>query len=145
MLSAQLNLNFQFSSRFQRNHYLFLPWLILGFMLCIGLLVDVIYTAVVNFLDDQVTAGVLWLVIGFITVSKCRSRAKCCHHQHDLFDGIKRVNCFSFSLFAFFLHSSLFLLVGRRAIALFPIKRAKWQGQIPTNALPTIDRVRPQL
>jgi hypothetical protein len=51
-----------------KNQYLFLPWLILGFMLCIGLLVDVIYTAVVNFIDDQFTAGVLWLIIGFITV-----------------------------------------------------------------------------
>ncbi|KAG5682323.1 hypothetical protein PVAND_011682 [Polypedilum vanderplanki] len=51
-----------------RNQYLFLPWIILGIMLCIGLLVDVIYTAVVFFLDKNNTAGILWLVIGLICV-----------------------------------------------------------------------------
>ncbi|CRK99064.1 CLUMA_CG012142, isoform A [Clunio marinus] len=51
-----------------RNQYLFLPWIILGIMLCIGLLVDVIYTAVVFFIDDHTTAGILWLVIGLICV-----------------------------------------------------------------------------
>lgn len=70
-LSATINFNFQLSRIQQKNQYLFLPWLILGFMLCIGLLVDVIYTAVVNFLDDQFTAGVLWLIIGFFTVGEC--------------------------------------------------------------------------
>lgn len=39
-------------------------------MLCIGLLVDVIYTAVVNFLENDTTSGILWLVIGLITVGK---------------------------------------------------------------------------
>lgn len=51
-----------------RNHYLFLPWIILGIMLCIGLLVDVIYTSVVFFLDKNTTTGILWLVIGLICV-----------------------------------------------------------------------------
>lgn len=40
-------------------------------MLCIGLLVDVIYTAVVFFLDDHTTTGILWLVIGLICVGEC--------------------------------------------------------------------------
>lgn len=39
-------------------------------MLCIGLLVDVIYTAVVFFIDDFVTTAVLWLVIGTICVGE---------------------------------------------------------------------------
>jgi len=51
-----------------RNQYLFLPWIILGIMLCIGLLVDVIYTAVVFFLDDYTMQGALVLVIGLICV-----------------------------------------------------------------------------
>jgi hypothetical protein len=55
---------------FQRNHYLFLPWIILGLLLCIGLLVDVIYTAVVFFLDSHNKAGTLWLVFGLLAVGK---------------------------------------------------------------------------
>lgn len=51
-----------------RNQYLFLPWIILGIMLCIGLLVDVIYTAIVFFLDSKFNAGILWLIIGLLCV-----------------------------------------------------------------------------
>ncbi|CAG9805497.1 unnamed protein product [Chironomus riparius] len=51
-----------------KNQYLFLPWIILGIMLCIGLLVDVIYTAVVAFLDNKVEAGIYWLVFGLLAV-----------------------------------------------------------------------------
>ena len=39
-------------------------------MLCIGLLVDVIYTAVVAFLDNKVEAGIYWLVFGLLAVGK---------------------------------------------------------------------------
>ncbi|CAO1401135.1 unnamed protein product [Diamesa hyperborea] len=52
----------------KRNHYLFLPWIILGIMLCIGLLIDVIYTAVVFFWDNHFTTGIIWLIVGLICV-----------------------------------------------------------------------------
>ncbi|KAL5279733.1 hypothetical protein ACFFRR_003998 [Megaselia abdita] len=52
----------------KRNHYLMLPWVVLGIMICIGLLISVIYTAVVFFIDGFVLAGVLWLVIGVLAV-----------------------------------------------------------------------------
>lgn len=70
---AQLDVhsaNFPVLSVIQRNQYLFLPWIILGIMLCIGLLVDVIYTAVVFFMDDHTTAGILWIVFGLICVGE---------------------------------------------------------------------------
>lgn len=54
----------------QKNHYLFLPWIILGIMLCIGLLVDVIYTSVVFFIDGFTTSGFLWLAFGLLAVGK---------------------------------------------------------------------------
>uniref|UniRef100_A0A1B0A662 Uncharacterized protein n=1 Tax=Glossina pallidipes TaxID=7398 RepID=A0A1B0A662_GLOPL len=44
-----------------RNHYLMMPWVVLGIMIAIGLLVSVIYTAVVFFIDGFVLTGVLWL------------------------------------------------------------------------------------
>uniref|UniRef100_A0A1A9UF14 Uncharacterized protein n=1 Tax=Glossina austeni TaxID=7395 RepID=A0A1A9UF14_GLOAU len=50
----------------KRNHYLMMPWVVLGIMIAIGLLVSVIYTAVVFFIDGFVLTGVLWLVFGLI-------------------------------------------------------------------------------
>ncbi|XP_073824757.1 uncharacterized protein [Musca autumnalis] len=50
----------------KRNHYLMMPWVVLGIMIAIGLLVSVIYTAVVFFIDGYVLSGVLWLVFGLI-------------------------------------------------------------------------------
>lgn len=87
---------------FQRNQYLFLPWIILGIMLCIGLLVDVIYTAVVFFLGDHNTAGILWLVIGLICVGEL----------------IENFFVASNSELNEFLFSHLFLLVGRCFVSL---------------------------
>jgi len=54
----------------QKNQYLFLPWIILGIMLCIGLLVDVIYTAVVFFMDGHNKTGLIWLIAGIICVGE---------------------------------------------------------------------------
>lgn len=54
----------------QKNHYLMMPWVILGFMLVIGLLISVIYTAVMYFIDGFVLGGSLWLAIGLISVGK---------------------------------------------------------------------------
>ncbi|XP_065365587.1 uncharacterized protein LOC135958616 [Calliphora vicina] len=50
----------------KRNHYLMMPWVVLGIMIVIGLLVSVIYTAVVFFIDGYALTGVLWLVFGLI-------------------------------------------------------------------------------
>lgn len=52
----------------KKNHYLMMPWVILGFMLIIGLLISVIYTAVMYFIDGFVLGGTLWLIIGLISV-----------------------------------------------------------------------------
>uniref|UniRef100_A0A1L8D8Q3 Putative conserved plasma membrane protein n=1 Tax=Nyssomyia neivai TaxID=330878 RepID=A0A1L8D8Q3_9DIPT len=53
---------------FKRNHYLMLPWVVLGIVLAVGLLVSVIYTAVVFLIDGYILAGVLWLIFGLLSV-----------------------------------------------------------------------------
>ncbi|XP_055534156.1 uncharacterized protein LOC129723767 isoform X2 [Wyeomyia smithii] len=52
----------------KKNHYLMMPWVILGIMLAIGLLISVIYTAVVYFIEGLVLGGTLWIVIGLVSV-----------------------------------------------------------------------------
>ncbi|GAB0092626.1 uncharacterized protein DMENIID0001_076330 [Sergentomyia squamirostris] len=52
----------------RRNHYLMLPWVVLGIVLAFGLLISVVYTAVVFFIDGFVLAGVLWLIFGLLSV-----------------------------------------------------------------------------
>lgn len=47
-----------------------MPWVVLGITIAIGLLISVIYTAVVFFIDGFVFAGLLWLAFGFIAVGK---------------------------------------------------------------------------
>ncbi|XP_053968064.1 uncharacterized protein LOC128869519 [Anastrepha ludens] len=53
----------------KRNHYLMMPWVVLGIMIAIGLLVSVIYTAVKVFIDGYVLTCILWLVFGLITTA----------------------------------------------------------------------------
>jgi len=53
----------------KRNHYLMMPWVVLGIMIAIGLLVSVIYTAVVFFIDGFLLTGVLWLIFGLISTA----------------------------------------------------------------------------
>ncbi|KAH8307654.1 hypothetical protein KR044_007311 [Drosophila immigrans] len=50
----------------KRNHFLMVPWVVLGIMIAIGLLISVIYTGVVFFIDGFVLTGVLWLIFGLI-------------------------------------------------------------------------------
>ncbi|XP_044731903.1 uncharacterized protein LOC123294812 [Chrysoperla carnea] len=50
----------------KRNMYYMLPWVVLGLVLAIGLLVSVIYTSVVFFLDGDNFNGVFSLVFGII-------------------------------------------------------------------------------
>lgn len=52
----------------KRNHYLMLPWVVLGIMIAIGLLISVIYTGVMFFIDGYVLTGVLWLIFGLLCV-----------------------------------------------------------------------------
>jgi uncharacterized protein YacL len=52
----------------KRNYILMAPWVILGIMLVIGLLISVIWTAVVFFIDDHITSGILWIVFGLLAV-----------------------------------------------------------------------------
>uniref|UniRef100_A0A336MGD7 CSON001297 protein n=1 Tax=Culicoides sonorensis TaxID=179676 RepID=A0A336MGD7_CULSO len=52
----------------KRNHYLMLPWVILGIMLAIGLLISGLYTGIMLIIDGFVLAGVLWIIIGLFVV-----------------------------------------------------------------------------
>ncbi|XP_053687609.1 uncharacterized protein LOC128737077 [Sabethes cyaneus] len=52
----------------KKNHFLMMPWVILGIMLAIGLLISVIYTAVVYFIEGFVLGGTLWIIIGLVSV-----------------------------------------------------------------------------
>lgn len=50
--------------------YFMLPWVILGLLLALGLLISVIYTAIIEFNQDRNIEGTIWLVGGFIAVGK---------------------------------------------------------------------------
>lgn len=47
-----------------------MPWVVLGITIAIGLLISVIYTAVVFFIDGFILAGFLWLIFGLLSVGK---------------------------------------------------------------------------
>lgn len=50
----------------KRNFYLMMPWVVLGGMLIIGLLVSVIITSVHFYSNNDTLNGTLWLVLGLI-------------------------------------------------------------------------------
>ncbi|XP_015509200.1 lysosomal-associated transmembrane protein 4B [Neodiprion pinetum] len=52
----------------KRNTFLMLPWVVLGIMLAVSLLISVIYTSVMLFMNDDVLNGSLWIVFGLISV-----------------------------------------------------------------------------
>ncbi|KAJ6644610.1 hypothetical protein Bhyg_09579, partial [Pseudolycoriella hygida] len=52
----------------KRNHYLMMPWVVLGITIPIGLLISIIYTAVEFFIDGHVVSGLLWLFFGLLSV-----------------------------------------------------------------------------
>jgi hypothetical protein len=52
----------------KRNIYLMLPWVILGIMLAVGLLVSVLYTSINFYIDGDNTNGTIWIVVGLISV-----------------------------------------------------------------------------
>lgn len=54
------------------------PWVVLGGMLAIGLLVSVIINSVHFYMDGQTTLGTIWLVVGLISLGKSTNLYKKC-------------------------------------------------------------------
>ncbi|XP_078041571.1 uncharacterized protein LOC144472399 [Augochlora pura] len=52
----------------RKNTFMMLPWVALGIILAIGLLISVIYTAIMFFVNHETLNGILWLIIGLIAV-----------------------------------------------------------------------------
>ncbi|XP_070525477.1 uncharacterized protein [Cardiocondyla obscurior] len=52
----------------RKNTFMMLPWVVLGLMLVIGLLVSILYTAIMFFVNSEVLNGILWLIFGLIAV-----------------------------------------------------------------------------
>lgn len=52
----------------KRNMYLMVPWVILGIMLAVGILISVVYTAVNFYIDGDSLNGTLWIVLGLLSV-----------------------------------------------------------------------------
>ncbi|XP_011265865.1 uncharacterized protein LOC105257135 isoform X1 [Camponotus floridanus] len=52
----------------KKNTFMMLPWVVLGIMLVIGLLVSILYTAIMFFIKHEVINGVLWLLFGILAV-----------------------------------------------------------------------------
>ncbi|EZA51506.1 hypothetical protein X777_09850 [Ooceraea biroi] len=52
----------------RKNTFMMLPWVVLGIMLAVALLVSVLYTAIMFFIHHEVINGVLWLILGLMAV-----------------------------------------------------------------------------
>lgn len=52
----------------RRNTFMMLPWVALGLMLAVALLVSVLYTSIMFFVNSEVLNGVLWLIFGLVSV-----------------------------------------------------------------------------
>lgn len=52
----------------KRHMYFMVPWVLLGALLVIGLIISVIYTAVVEFKEGRNIEGTIWIVGGIIAV-----------------------------------------------------------------------------
>ncbi|XP_031632420.1 uncharacterized protein LOC116346484 [Contarinia nasturtii] len=53
----------------KRNHYLMLPWVVLGAMLVVGLLLSVIYTGFMFIIDGFVMTAIVWIILGLIVTA----------------------------------------------------------------------------
>lgn len=53
--------------------YFMVPWVLLGALLVIGLIISVIYTAVVEFKEGRNIEGTIWIVGGIIAVCKYKN------------------------------------------------------------------------
>lgn len=47
-----------------------LPWVVIGIILAVGLLISVLYTGIVLLIRSQVLAGVIWIIVGLFVVGK---------------------------------------------------------------------------
>ncbi|XP_003695169.1 uncharacterized protein LOC100864793 [Apis florea] len=52
----------------KKKTFLMLPWVVLGLILAVGLLVSVLYTSIMFFVYHDVIIGILWLIIGLLTI-----------------------------------------------------------------------------
>ncbi|KAG6799629.1 uncharacterized protein LOC122710562 [Apis laboriosa] len=52
----------------KKKTFLMLPWVVLGLILAVGLLVSVLYTSIMFFIYHDVIIGILWLIIGLLTI-----------------------------------------------------------------------------
>jgi len=52
----------------KRNHYLMMPWVVLGITIAIGLLISILYTSIAFFIQGAVVPGLFWLIFGLIAV-----------------------------------------------------------------------------
>lgn len=59
-----------FTFNLQRNHYLMLPWVVLGCMLVIGFLLSVIYTTVMFIINGYLMNALVFAIVGLILVRK---------------------------------------------------------------------------
>lgn len=61
---------FKIRINFQRNHYLMLPWVVLGCMLVIGFFLSVIYTTVMFIINGFLINALVFAIVGLILVRK---------------------------------------------------------------------------
>lgn len=54
----------------QRNWYLMIPWVVLGGMLAVGLLVSILINSIKFYIDGDNLNGTLWLVLGLLSLGK---------------------------------------------------------------------------
>ncbi|XP_056634288.1 uncharacterized protein LOC130443571 isoform X1 [Diorhabda sublineata] len=52
----------------KRNWYLMIPWVVLGGMLAIGLLISILINSINLYIDGHTLQGTLWLVVGLISL-----------------------------------------------------------------------------
>ncbi|KAK1118678.1 hypothetical protein K0M31_014982 [Melipona bicolor] len=52
----------------KRNTFMMLPWVVLGLILVVSLLVSILYTSIMFFVNHAAINGILWLVIGIVAV-----------------------------------------------------------------------------
>lgn len=63
-----------FTFNLQRNHYLMLPWVVLGCMLVIGFLLSVIYTTVMFIINGYLMNALVFAIVGLILVRKYKKK-----------------------------------------------------------------------
>lgn len=68
--SQMVQTKWHFALLLQRNHYLMLPWVVLGAMLVVGLLISVIYNGVKFIIDGYLITALVWFILGLLCCGK---------------------------------------------------------------------------